>query len=364
MPHRTVTPVYIGTYTDGDSQGIYRLELDVVHGRLSPPILVAEAMNPSFLAPHPSRPVLYSVSEIHGADYGTRPSLLAYEICGDGSLRLINERWSGGLGACFASVHPAGTHVFVANYRSGSVAALPIGSDGALRPASSVVQHRGSSVHPVRQDGPHPHSVRIAPGNEFVLAADLGCDGVFVYRFDPLEGRLSPHEPPAIVASAGAGPRHLAVHPSGGAVFVINELDSTVTSYVWDRTRGTLYQHGVVSTVPDEFDGENTAAEVAVHPSGRFVYGSNRGHDSIAIFAIDAQTGTLSVVGWEPTQGRTPRYFGLDPSGTELYAANQNSDTVVIFRVDQATGNLTATGQVVKAGSPSTIVFRSGAPIA
>jgi 6-phosphogluconolactonase len=351
MPHRTVTPVYIGTYTDGDSQGIYRLELDVVHGRLSPPILVAEAMNPSFLAPHPSRPVLYSVSEIHGADYGTRPSLLAYEICGDGSLRLINERWSGGLGACFASVHPAGTHVFVANYRSGSVAALPTGSDGALRPASSVVQHRGSSVHPVRQDGPHPHSVRIAPGNEFVLAADLGCDGVFVYRFDPLEGRLSPHEPPAIVASAGAGPRHLAVHPSGGAVFVINELDSTVTSYVWDRTRGTLYQHGVVSTVPDEFDGENTAAEVAVHPSGRFVYGSNRGHDSIAAFRI-GDNGTLSPVGIYSSGGRTPRHFAIDASGTFLLAANEESDSLILFRIDLESGVLSETHTQATVDSP------------
>jgi 6-phosphogluconolactonase len=351
MPDSTLMPVYIGTYTDGDSEGIYRLELDIVHGRLSPPVLVAEAMNPSFLAPHPSRPVLYAVSEIHEAEHGTRPSLLAYEIRDDGTLRLINERWSGGRGACFASVHPAGTHVFVANYRTGSVSALPIGGDGALRPASSVVQHRGSSVHPVRQDGPHVHSVLMAPGNEFVLAADLGCDEVFVYRFDPLDGRLSPHEPAVIVAAAGAGPRHLAIHPSGGAVFVINELDSTVTSYLWDGTRGTLHQRDVVSTVPDEFDGENTAAEVAVHPSGRFVYGSNRGHDSIVGFRI-GDDGTLRPVGICSSGGRTPRHFAIDASGTFLLVANQESDSLILFRIDLESGVLSQTRAHATVASP------------
>jgi 6-phosphogluconolactonase len=351
MPDRTATPVYIGTYTDGDSQGIYRLELDLVHGRLSPPVLVAEAMNPSFLAPHPSRPVLYSVSEIHSAGHGRRPSLLAYEMRDDGSLRLINERWSRGLGACFASVHPAGTHVFVAHYRTGSVAALPIGGDGELLPASSVVQHRGSSMHPVRQDGPHAHSVRMAPGNEFVLAADLGCDRVFVYRFDPLEGRLLPHEPAVFVAASGAGPRHLAVHPSGGTVFVINELNSTVASYLWDGTRGTLHQHGVVSTVPDEFDGENTAAEVVVHPSGRFVYGSNRGHDSIAAFRI-GDNGTLRPVGICSSGGRTPRHFAIDASGTFLLVANQESDSLILFRIDLESGVLSQTRAQATVASP------------
>lgn len=351
-------PIYIGTYTDGASQGIYRLELDPVSARLSAPVLVAEAVNPSFLAWHPSRRLLYAVSEIHTPAAGGSGTLVAYRVADDAGLELINEESSGGLGACFVSVHPAGTHAFVANYRAGSVAAFPIRADGGLSPASSLVQHRGSSAHPTRQEAPHPHSIRTAPGDAFVLAADLGADCLFVYRFDPRRGMLTPHEPPA-AAAVGAGPRHLAAHPSGDTVFLINELDSTIGSYAWDGTRGALDLRGVVSTLPGDFTGENATAELAVHPSGRFVYGSNRGHDSIAAFRVGEHR-TLTRVGLYPTGGKTPRSFAIDSRGVFLLAANQESDSLVLFRIDHATGALARTGAGVSVPSPAFV----GMPLA
>jgi 6-phosphogluconolactonase len=277
-------PIYVGTYTDGSSKGIYRLELDAATGRLSEPSLVAEAANPSFLAWHPTRDVLYAVSETNTHGAAKTGMVAAYSVTGGGRLSRINEQSSCGGFPCFVSVNAEGTHVFVANYGGGSVAAFPVKPDGGIGPASSLIRHTGSSVNPERQREPHAHSIVPVPGGPFVLAADLGIDRVLVYRFDRDRGALAPHVPSGASAVPGAGPRHLALHPDGDAVFVMNELQSTVTSYAWDRVHGTLRPVGSASTLPPDFKGTNTTAEVAIHPNGRFVYGSNRGHDSIGRF--------------------------------------------------------------------------------
>ena len=249
-------------------------------------------------------------------------------------------------------MHPAGTHAFVANYGAGSVAAFPIRPDGALGARQSLVRHTGSSAHPTRQTRPHAHAIRTAPDDAFVLAADLGADRLFVYRFDPRHGTLTPHEPPAAVARAGSGPRHFAAHPSGDAVFLINELTSTICARTPGTARGgTLDLPGAISTLPDGFAGENTTAEVTVHPSGRFVYGSNRGHDSIAAFRV-SEDRTLTLAGFYPTGGKTPRHFAIDPDGGFLLAANQESDSLVLFRIDQETGALAKTGACATVPSP------------
>jgi 6-phosphogluconolactonase len=350
-------PVYVGTYTDGESRGIYRFELDGAGARMSAPELVAEAVNPSFLAWHPSRDVVYAVSETDDVGPERTGALLAFSV-GDSRLTLINQVSSGGAGPCHVSVNASGTHAFVANYGAGSVAAFPLLSDGSLATASSIVQHRGSGAHPTRQTRAHAHSIRPAPEGSFVLAADLGIDRVLVYRFEAVTGTLAPHLPPATPTRPGAGPRHLAPHPSADTVFVMNELSSTLAWYAWDRTRGTLDPLGEVSTLPEEFTGENTTAEVVVHPSGRFVYGSNRGHDSIAVFRI-GDGGALARVGIYSTGGRTPRHFALDPGGAFLLAANQESNSIVLLHVDQKTGALTDSGARVDAPSP---VFVGCAP--
>jgi 6-phosphogluconolactonase len=254
------------------------------------------------------------------------------------------------------SVNAAGTHAFVANYGAGSVAAFPLLPDGRLAPPSSVAPHRGSGVHPTRQQRAHAHAIRPAPGGSFVLAADLGIDRVLVYRFDAAAGALTPHHSASTATQPGAGPRHLAFHPSGNALFVINELSSTLAAYSWNGAEGTLEARGEVSTLPRGFTGENTTAEVAVHPSGRFVYASNRGHDSIAVFRIG--DGALARVGIYSTRGRTPRHFALDTAGAFLLAANQESNSIVLLHVDQQTGALTDSGARVEAPSPVFVGFR------
>jgi 6-phosphogluconolactonase len=351
---RALIPVYIGTYTDGASQGIYRLDLDRANARLSTPVLVARAVNPSFLAWHPGRSLLYAVSETNAVGAERTGALLAYRVEVGGGLALINEEPSGGANPCFVSVHPAGTHAFVANYSAGSVAVFPLRADGGISAASAVVQQSGFSAHPTRQKGPHAHAVRTAPGGTFVIATDLGADKLLVYRFEAQRGTLTPNEPPGAVISAGSGPRHFAAHPSGDAVFLINELTSTLASYAWDGTQGTLDLRATCSTLPDGFSGEhpNTAGEVAVHPSGRFVYGSNRGHDSIAAFRVNDDR-TLTRVGVHPTGGKTPRHFAVDPDGGFLLAANQESHSLVLFRIEQETGALADTGARASAPSPA-----------
>ena len=352
-----MVPIYLGTYTDGASRGIYRLALDPANAHLSEPVLVAQAVNPSFLAWHPSQPVLYAVSETDTVGAAKSGAVMAFRIDGSGGLTQINQEPSGGGGACYVSVNAAGSYAFVANYGAGSVAALPIREDGGVKPASAVVQHTGSGPHGTRQTHAHAHSIRAMPGSPFVLAADLGADQLFVYRFDESTGVLQPHQPPSAAASPGAGPRHFAAHPSGDAVFLMHELSSTIASYAWDGAAGTLHKRGEVSTLPEGFTGENTTAEVTVHPTGRFVYGSNRGNDSIAAFRVAADR-TLTRIGVYPTGGKTPRHFAIDPSGAFLIAANQESDTIALFRIDSETGALADTGTRARVPSPVYVGMR------
>jgi 6-phosphogluconolactonase len=349
--------VYVGTYTGQKSKGIYAYRFDAATGQLTSLGLAAETENPSFLAVHPNHRYLYAVSE--QANYeGRSGAVSAFAIDrATGKLAFLNKVSSRGGGPCYVAVDKTGRDVLVANYGGGSVAVLPVLQDGRLGEASAFVQHAGSSVNPKRQQGPHAHWIDVAPDNRFVLAADLGLDQVLVYRFDPAKGSLSANKPAAAKVNPGAGPRHLAIHPSGKFVYVINELQSSVTAFAYDARRGALRELQTISTLPKEFAGENSGAELAVHPTGHFLYGSNRGHDSIAVFAIDAAKGTLTPVEHVPTQGKTPRSFEIDPTGSFLFAANQSSDSIVVFRVDPKTGRLTPAGQVLEVPSPVCVKF-------
>jgi 6-phosphogluconolactonase len=348
--------VYLGTYTGASSQGIYLVEVHEKAGRLFDRGLAAKTENPSFLAMHPKLPVLYAVGEIEGdGDGGT---ISAFRIDAEtGTLSLLNQASTGGAGPCHVAVAPSGAHVAVANYSGGSVALLPLGEDGSLSPASAFVQHTGSSVHPKRQEAPHAHSVNFDPAGTYLLSADLGTDQLLVYRYDAAAGTLTPHDPPFAALPPGAGPRHFVFHPSSKFVYVVNELDSTVSVFSWNWETGVLEALQQVGTLPKDFTGDSTTAEIRVHPTGRFLYASNRGHDSIAVFSIDSKTGLLSLVSHSPTGGSTPRNFNLDPTGRFLIAANQRSDSVFLFRVDQNTGALTATGSSVAVGAPVCVLY-------
>ena len=350
--------VYVGTYTRGSSQGIYLSCLDLSTGKLDAPALAAEVVNPSFLAVHPNRRFLYAVGEM-GSFAGKRAGAVsAFSIDPDtGKLRLLNQQPSGGAGPCHLAVDRTGRNVLAANYGGGSVVCLPIEPDGRLGEATSSVQHEGSSVNPRRQSGPHAHCINLDAANRFAVSADLGLDKVLVYRFDAAAGKLAPNDPPWAKVAPGAGPRHFAFHPSARFAYVINELDSTVTAFRYDAKGGALTSVETVSTLPDGFDGQNTTAEIEVHPSGRFLYGSNRGHDSIVIFAVDGEKGTLRYVGHQSTGGKTPRNFGVDPTGRYLLAANQATDNIVVLRVDAETGQLHETGHSVSVPSPVCVVM-------
>jgi len=344
--------VYAGTYTDGSgkdkSQGIYLLELDFRSATLSTPRTAGAAVNPSFLAIHPNRKFLYAVDEV--GEFKGRPSgaVSAFSIDpAHGRLTPLNQQSSVGSGPCHLVVDRSGTNVLVANYGSGSVACLPIGADGRLRPSSSFIQHEGSGINPDRQSGPHAHSINLDATGRFAAVADLGLDRVFVYRFDAPRGKLTPNEPPFTKVAPGSGPRHFAFHPSDRFGYVINEMANTVTAFTYDAGQGSLTEIQTIATLPADFKGTSHTAEVQVHPSGKFLYGSNRGHDSIAIFAIDPSTGKLSTVGFEPTQGKNPRNFAIDPTGACLLAENGDSSTIVVFRIDPQTGALQPTGQTV-----------------
>ncbi|MCI0748471.1 MAG: lactonase family protein [Verrucomicrobia subdivision 3 bacterium] len=351
--------VFLGTYTGTKSKGIYVSRLDRITGALSTPQLVAETKNPSFLALHPNGKFLYAVGEV--ADYQGKKagSVSAFSIDRKtGKLTALNQQSSGGDGPCHLVVDRAGKHVLVANYGGGSVAAIAIKRDGSLGEQTAFIQHTGKSINPARQQEPHGHSINLDKENRFAIAADLGLDKLLVYRFDQKSGNLGTNDPPFATVKPGAGPRHFAFHPKGHRAYIINELHCTVTAFEYDAKSGVLTESQTISTLPprEEVQRSYSTAEVQVHPSGRFVYGSNRGHDSIVVYALD-QNEELNYVENEPTQGRTPRNFGIDPSGKFLLAANQNSDNVVAFRIDEKTGALTPAGQSVEAPTPVCVKF-------
>jgi 6-phosphogluconolactonase len=353
--------VYVGTYTGAKSKGIYCCRFDPASGRLTAPELAAETPSPSFLAIHPNRRFLYAAGE--ATHLGGKPvgAVSAFKLDSrTGQLALLNQESSGGEGPCHVAVDTTGRCLLVADYGSGGIAALPIRADGSLAVPSVVIQHRGSSVNPQRQAEPHAHFITPDPRNRFALTCDLGLDQVLVYRFDPAKSLLVPNTPPFAAVNPGSGPRHLAFHPSGRFVFLINEMGLTLTVFGYDANQGTLRELQTISTLPEGFKGNSTCAEVQVHPSGRFVYGSNRGHDSIAVFRFDAASGKLANAEFQPTQGKTPRHFALDPAGHWLLAENQDSDSIVVFRVDSKTGGLSPAGQEVSVGSPVCVVFLPG----
>jgi 6-phosphogluconolactonase len=350
--------VYVGTYTRNGSEGIYAFRFDETSGRLQPIGLAARTSNPSFLAVHPNGRWLYAVNEDEVYQGAKSGSVTAFAIDRtSGRLTQLNQQSSQGGAPCHISIDGTGRYALVANYAAGTVAAIPIGPDGRLGEATGVVQHTGSGAHPDRQKGPHAHAIIVDGANRFALAADLGIDKVLVYRFDAAHGTLSVHDPPSAVLKPGAGPRHIAFSPSGRWLYAINELSSTITAFGWDPNRGVLTDGPTTSTLPSSFTGANTTAEIAVHPSGRFVYGSNRGHDSIAVFGAAARTGALAAVGHVPTGGRTPRNFALDPEGRWLVAANQNSSSLVVFRVNEKTGMLDRTGDPTVIPMPVCVLF-------
>ena len=269
-----------------------------------------------------------------------------------GNLTAINHQSSRGNGPCHLVVDRAGKNVLVANYSSGSLACLPLDAAGGLSSSSSFIQHQGMGSDPERQEGPHAHSINLDAAGRFAVAADLGLDKVFVYRFGANKGTLEANEPPSASVAPRSGPRHFAFDPAARFGYVINEMANTITAFAYDPAKGTLTEIQTISTLPADFRGKSYTAEVQVHPSGKFVYGSNRGHDSIAIFAASPETGKLSLVGIEPTQGKNPRNFAIDPTGTYLLAENGDSSTIVVFGIDAQSGKLKPTGQTVRVPKP------------
>ena len=358
--------VWFGTYTGGPakSEGIYVSRFDTATGKLAAPVLAAAAKSPSFLAMHPTLPVLYAVSEVAGDDGKQSGAVLSFAIDeAAGTLTPMNHQPSGGGGPCHVSVDRTGRVVLAANYGGGSVICLGLAANGSLKPVvtgkpGGFIQHEGTGPNPQRQAGPHGHSINPSADGRFAVACDLGTDQVLVHALDVGRATLTPHGVGR--GTPGAGPRHFAFHPDGRYGYAVNELDLTVTAFAFDPQAGTLTAIQSLSTLPaDVTDTKGfSTAEVVAHPGGRFLYASNRGHDSIAMYTIDQGTGRLTFLGTEPIRGKTPRNFAIDPTGRFLLAAGQNSHTVTVFAIDGETGKLSFTGQSIDVPSPVCIRFR------
>lgn len=342
--------LFIGTYTRDGGKGIYSLDLNGTTGELSTPVVAAETKNPSFIALSPDHRFLYAVNESEGMAVG-------YAVSGHQLTQVHAPQGAGGIAPCHLAVDHTGHTLVIANYHTGVAASLPIQADGSLGKPGSVIQHHGSSVDPKRQTSPHVHSVTISPDNRFVIVCDLGLDRVFTYKLDPNAATLTPNDPPFVAATPGSGPRHFAFAPDGRHAFMIAEMGGTMTVYAYDKATGRLTPRDAHSTLPDGYTDEKSCAEVRVHPSGRFVYGSNRGHDSIAVFGFDARTEKLSPIEIVPTGGKSPRNFALSPDGRWLVSANQYSNSLTVFRVDPATGRLTRAAGTATISTPVCVLF-------
>lgn len=337
---------YIASYTDEEDGGLYAYDVtidDAEVGMERRSVTVLED-DPSFLATHPSREYLYVVHEVQDG------GVTAFRRERDGSLVRLNRVPSGAGGPCHCSVHPSGDYLFVAHYTGGAVSAIPIGNDGRLAAPSDTVHHEGSGAHPERQAEPHPHSITPGPNGRFLYVPDLGTDEIVVYELEEEDGTLS--RTGATSARAGAGPRHLAFQPGADVVHVVNELDSTVSTFEWTPETGDISSTATVSTVPDGYDGDNFPADIHAHPSGRWVYGSNRGHDSIVVFDAERDSGTLTPVDYPSTSGEWPRHFAIDVSGRVVFVENRRSDEVVAVRIDGNAGALEPAGSTVEVPSP------------
>ena len=347
--------VYIGTFTNGKSKGVYLMSFDSRTGKLSSPTLAVVGASPAFEALHPNQRFIYAVNEINNFEGKKTGAVSAFEIQADGNLKLINQLPSAGTGPTHLTIDPTGKSVVVANYAGGSVAAFRVKEDGSLEGPTSVDQHWGKGADRSRQEAPHAHSIYPDPDNRFVLSCDLGLDKVFVYAFDPTAGTISYHDAGRV--DPGSGPRHLAFAPTRHAVYVLNEMSCTVAAFHYDGQKGALESFQTISTLPDDFKGDKSTAEIFVHPSGKFVYASNRGAaNSVTVFAI-GDDGKLTFVDRTSAKVKTPRGMGIDPSGNYLIVGGQQSDTVAVFKIDAQTGKLTPTGQVVAVPTPVCVTF-------
>jgi 6-phosphogluconolactonase len=351
---------YVGTDTEGGSKskGIYAFRFDATTSEITPLGLAAETTNPSFVALHPNGRFLYAVNEVGNYKGPNSGGVSAFSIDrATGKLTFLNELPSRGADPCYITVDQTGKYVLVANYTGGSVAVFPVLADGKLGEASAFVQHTGHGANPARQEGPHTHSIDLSADNRFAMVDDLGLDELDVYKFDASKGLLTPNSPPFAKLDAGSGPRHFVQRPDGKFAYVVAEMGHTVTVFSNDSANGKLRPLQTISTLPKDFTGRNDDAEIRIHPSGKFLYASNRGEDSIVIYAIDKSKGTLTQVGSTPTGGKEPTNFEIDPTGTLLFAANKKSDNIVVFRIDQKTGLLTPTGKVLEVGTPVCVKF-------
>jgi len=346
---------FVGTYTSKtDSKGIYAYEFDAETGKLSLKGVAAETPDPSFVLIHPSGKYAYAANE------GEKKSMVTSFAIDAKSAKLtqLNQLPALGQSPCHLSFDKTGKYLFVANYSSGSIAAFPILPDGRLGEHTAMVQHRGSGPNKRRQEGPHAHWIAASPDNHFVLVADLGLDEILVYRFDAAKGTLTPNDPPFTKLAPGAGPRHGVFAPSGKFLYVVSELNSTVTAFAYDAAKGALGEGlQVVPMLPKDFHGENSPAEIAILPDGKWLFASNRGHDTIAVFAVDPSSGMLRPAGEFPSGGKEPRHFAIDPTGRFLLAENQNSNSIVVFRIDPATGALTQVSKTDGVPAPVCLAF-------
>lgn len=353
--------IFLGTYTPagGESRGIYAVRLDPVTGRLGEPVLAAETPNPTFLTWHPDGRTLYAGGE--GPDETGKVSGGAAAFSFDaatGTLAPLNARGTGG-GATHLATDATGRMLITVNYGGGFTASFPLDADGRIGPRASRIAHEGPlGPNKTRQEKPHPHSVTISPDNRFAFVADLGLDRVLAFRLDPATGTLAPHDPAFIPTPPGSGPRHTKFSRDGRTFYILNEIDGSISVCAYDAARGagTPIQH--LSTLPAGFKvtDPDRAAEIRVHPNGRFVYASNRGHESIAVFAANAD-GTLALVEFVPVGGKHPRNFELSPDGAWLVCANQHSNNVTVFAVDATTGRLTPTGQSLAVPQAVCVLF-------
>ncbi|MGC2473674.1 MAG: lactonase family protein [Candidatus Sulfotelmatobacter sp.] len=352
---------YVGTYTGNgsSSKGIYVYRYDAATQEITSLGLAAETTSPSFIAPSPNGRFVYAVNELGDYKGPNSGGVSAFSIDkATGKLTFLNEVQSRGAGPCYITVDRTGKWVLVANYDGGSNAVFPVLADGKLGEASSFVQHTGHGADPKRQEAPHAHSIDLSLDNRFAYVDDLGLDELLVYKFDASKGTLTPNDPPYAKLDPGSGPRHFALASSGKFAYVVSEIKGTVTVFSNDPNTGKLSTLQTVSTQAEGFKGEIEDAEVEIHPSGKFLYASNRGDgNSIAVFAIDAAKGTLTPVEVTPTQGKAPRHFMFDPTGTLLLAENMSSNNVVVFRIDQKTGKLTPTGKTFEVGQPVCLKF-------
>jgi 6-phosphogluconolactonase len=350
--------LYVGTYTGKGSEGIYAYRFDPATGETRSLGLAAATDNPSFFAVDPNGRFLYAVNELDTFRNEPTGAVSVFAIDrASGTLKLLQQVPSLGKGPAHVSLDKAARYLMVANYNGGNVAVFPIGNDGRLGPHTAFVQDVGSSVDPERQAGPHAHSIQVTNDNRFAITADLGIDKLLVYRFDATEGTLTPGSPPFVKVDPGAGPRHVAFATSGKFIYLVNEMASTVTVFAYKPGEGTLLRKQTISTLPKKFGGKNTAAEIVMSANGRFLYVSNRGHDSIVVFSIDPDDGNLKFLDRVPSGGKTPRHFALDPTGKWLFAANQDSDNIILFQIDQRSGRLTPTSRSLKIVSPVCVRF-------